>query len=222
MWRALGRVYRESWSVERHFRLNHLGFGLYRGMGSATKTSSLLKSGSRIVTSRTTRGLGVSPQRLCCTEHQLTLRPRRSVRLHHNQSGGSLIFSIQITPSQSGNGGGVVMLGRSDGVLNPGGIRFGPTDIYSVLDTDEFHSQGIEETLVVGLLVEGGTDEKVVLFIKTRQGVELDEVLVKRVKTAIRLARSARHVPAKILKVSDVPVTLTGKRVEGESCSPWI
>lgn len=75
-------------------------------------------------------------------------------------------FSVKITQSRSGNGGGLVMLGRSDGVLNPGGIRFGPTDIYSVLEISEFASQGIEETLVVGLMVEGGADEKVILFIK--------------------------------------------------------
>ena len=73
---------------------------------------------------------------------------------------------VQITPSRSGNAGGVVMLGRSDGVLNPGGIRFGPTDIYSVLESDEFSLLGVEETLVVGLLVEGGADEKVILFVK--------------------------------------------------------
>ena len=120
---------------------------------------------------------------------------------------------VQITASRSGNGGGVVMLGRSDGVLNPGGIRFGPTDIYSVLDTDEFHALGVEETLVVGLMVEGGTDEKVVLFVKMRQA-KLEEGLVKKIKTSIRLARSARHVPSKILQVADVPVTLTGKRIE--------
>jgi acetoacetyl-CoA synthetase len=76
--------------------------------------------------------------------------------------------SVHITPSQSGNGGGIVMLGRSDGVLNPGGIRFGPTDIYSVLENQEFTDLGIEETLVVGLLVEGGADEKVILFVKVR------------------------------------------------------
>jgi len=60
------------------------------------------------------------------------------------------------------------MLGRSDGVLNPGGIRFGPTDIYSVLENDEYSKLGIEETLVVGLMVEGGADEKVILFVKVR------------------------------------------------------
>ncbi|ORX38666.1 hypothetical protein BD324DRAFT_577506 [Kockovaella imperatae] len=121
---------------------------------------------------------------------------------------------VQITPSRSGNGGGVVMLGRSDGVLNPGGIRFGPTDIYSVLESNDFASQGVEDCLVVGLMVEGGADEKVILFVKMAQGKALDDDLTKKIKTAIRLARSARHVPAKILAVSDVPVTLTGKRVE--------
>jgi acetoacetyl-CoA synthetase len=70
------------------------------------------------------------------------------------------------------------MLGRSDGVLNPGGIRFGPTDIYSVLETDPeaggdeaekgkgFAALGVEETLVVGLMIDGGADEAVVLFVK--------------------------------------------------------
>jgi acetoacetyl-CoA synthetase len=63
------------------------------------------------------------------------------------------------------------MLGRSDGVLNPGGIRFGPTDIYSVLENDEYSKMGIEETLVVGLMVEGGSDEKVILFVKVCLGL---------------------------------------------------
>ena len=65
------------------------------------------------------------------------------------------------------------MLGRSDGVLNPGGIRFGPTDIYSVLENDEYSRLGIEETLVVGLMVEGGADEKVILFVKVSQSHEV-------------------------------------------------
>lgn len=108
------------------------------------------------------------------------------------------------------------MLGRSDGVLNPGGIRFGPTDIYSVLDTDEFHALGLEETLVVGLMIEGGADEKVVLFVKVKEETEWNDALLRRIKTEIRVKRSARHVPGRIEKVSDVPVTLTGKRVEGE------
>lgn len=77
--------------------------------------------------------------------------------------------SIRITPSRSHNTGGILMLGRSDGVLNPGGIRFGPTDIYSVLENaPEFADAGVEETLVVGLMVDGGADEAVILFVKVR------------------------------------------------------
>jgi hypothetical protein len=123
---------------------------------------------------------------------------------------------ILITPSRSGNGGGFVMLGRSDGVLNPGGIRFGPTDIYAVLENPAFAQRGVEETLAVGLLVEDGSDEKVILFVKMREGVELDAELEKLIKSSIRSARSARHVPARIATVNDVPMTLTGKKIEGE------
>ncbi|WWC90868.1 acetoacetate-CoA ligase [Kwoniella dendrophila CBS 6074] len=121
---------------------------------------------------------------------------------------------VRITPSRFGNSGGILMLGRSDGVLNPGGIRFGPTDIYSVLEGTEYAQLGVEETLVVGLMVDDGADEKVVLFVKMKQDRSLDESLIKKIRTDIRLARSARHVPAKIIQVSDIPVTLTNKRVE--------
>ncbi|WWC71691.1 acetoacetate-CoA ligase [Kwoniella pini CBS 10737] len=121
---------------------------------------------------------------------------------------------VKITPSRSSNSGGIVMLGRSDGVLNPGGIRFGPTDIYSVLEGNEYARMGVEETLVVGLMVEGGADEKVILFVKMKQDMMLDDKLIKKIRTDIRLARSARHVPSKIIQVSDIPVTLTNKRVE--------
>ncbi|ORY35379.1 hypothetical protein BCR39DRAFT_555534 [Naematelia encephala] len=121
---------------------------------------------------------------------------------------------VQITSSRSGNGGGLLMLGRSDGVLNPGGIRFGPTDIYTVMDSPAFTEIGVEETLVVGLLVEGGTDEKVILFVKMKGDQKLEDHIVGMIKSVIRKGRSARHVPAEILQVSDIPMTLTGKRVE--------
>ena len=123
------------------------------------------------------------------------------------------------------------MLGRSDGVLNPGGIRFGPTDIYSVLENaPEFADAGVEETLVVGLMVDGGADEAVILFVKVSDTItllkepcatcvrsrhqgegptdaqmssqhSLTDELVKRIKTAIRVGRSARHVPAKVSRL---------------------
>jgi acetoacetyl-CoA synthetase len=108
------------------------------------------------------------------------------------------------------------MLGRSDGVLNPGGIRFGPTDIYSVLENPAFSQRGVEETLAVGLLVEGGSDEKVILFVRMREGVPLDAEVEKLIKSSIRAARSARHVPARIIAVQDIPMTLTGKKIESE------
>lgn len=78
------------------------------------------------------------------------------------------------------------MLGRSDGVLNPGGIRFGPTDIYSVLENDEFSKLGVEETLVVGLLVEGGADEKVILFVKVCLPISSIKILVDMSRCAGR------------------------------------
>lgn len=121
---------------------------------------------------------------------------------------------VKITESRGGNSGGLVFLGRSDGVLNPQGIRFGPMDIYSVLENPAFAARGIEETLVVGLLVDGGADEKVILFVKMYEGKELDDECHKLIKGAIRSARSARHVPSRIISVSDIPMTLTGKKIE--------
>ncbi|KAG9017281.1 hypothetical protein FRB93_007394 [Tulasnella sp. JGI-2019a] len=124
---------------------------------------------------------------------------------------------VMITPSREGNGGGVVMLGRSDGVLNPGGIRFGSSEIYDVIDSCFSPSQQahtILDSLVVGQTIEGGVDERVVLFVRLPDGVQLDETLIKAIKTQVRGKRTARHVPACIVQVEDVPYTLNGKKVE--------
>ncbi|KAL7423516.1 hypothetical protein Q5752_001096 [Cryptotrichosporon argae] len=121
---------------------------------------------------------------------------------------------VMITKSRSGNGGGLVMLGRSDGVLNPAGIRFGPADIYTVVESPDFVQLGIEETLVTAIEVDGGSDERVVLFVKMAPGFALSADFVKTIKDAIKTARSARHVPSAIVVVSDVPITLTGKKIE--------
>ncbi|KIO29526.1 hypothetical protein M407DRAFT_70382, partial [Tulasnella calospora MUT 4182] len=123
---------------------------------------------------------------------------------------------VLITESREGNGGGVTMLGRSDGVLNPGGIRFGSSEIYNVLDaafspTSAYH---IVDCLVVGQSIQGGVDERVVLFVKLTDGRVLDDALCKAVKTEVRTRRTARHVPEKILQVSDIPYTLNAKKVE--------
>ncbi|CUA70198.1 acetoacetyl-CoA synthetase [Rhizoctonia solani] len=113
--------------------------------------------------------------------------------------------------------GGVIMLGRSDGVLNPGGIRFGSSEIYEVLD--QAFSAGaqpvIVDSLVVGQVIQGGADERVILFVKLAQGETLSDDLRKRIREEIRKKRSPRHCPEKILQVhGEIPHTLNGKRVE--------
>ncbi|KAG7096943.1 hypothetical protein E1B28_004341 [Marasmius oreades] len=119
---------------------------------------------------------------------------------------------ILITESKGGNGGGVVMLGRSDGVLNPGGVRFGSAELYDVVE--HRFGQDIQDCLAVGQSIMGGTDERVLLFVKLHNGDELSETLVKQIKAEIRAKRSPRHVPSKIIQVNDIPYTLNGKRVE--------
>ncbi|TDL29505.1 acetoacyl-CoA synthetase [Rickenella mellea] len=127
---------------------------------------------------------------------------------------------VILTPSLSENGGGLVMLGRSDGVLNPGGVRFGSSEIYDVLDTcfkpspTLPSSHVVFDCLAVGQSLRGGTDERVILFIKLGEGVVCTDELQKRIKAEVRARRSPRHVPEKIIQVQDVPYTLNGKRVE--------
>ncbi|KAL0074979.1 acetoacetate-CoA ligase [Phycomyces blakesleeanus] len=108
--------------------------------------------------------------------------------------------------------GGVVMLGRSDGTLNPAGVRFGSAEIYNV--ADHFANHGIEDTLCVGQKIKDQDDERVVLFLKMKTGVVLTETLVKDIKTKIRFELSPRHVPAFILPIEDIPYTINGKKVE--------
>ncbi|KAI0081811.1 acetoacetate-CoA ligase [Panus rudis PR-1116 ss-1] len=126
---------------------------------------------------------------------------------------------VIITRSRAGNGGGLIMLGRSDGVLNPGGVRFGSAEIYDVIDTcfapNATHFQHtIVDCLAVGQSIAQGTDERVILFVKLLEGEKLSAELETRIKGEIRARRSARHVPAKIIQVEDIPYTLNGKRVE--------
>ncbi|KAF7790811.1 hypothetical protein EIP86_001768 [Pleurotus ostreatoroseus] len=126
---------------------------------------------------------------------------------------------VIVTPSRGGNGGGLIMLGRSDGVLNPGGVRFGSAELYDVIDLcfapeASHHPHTIVDCLAVGQSIAQHTDERVILFVKLLEGEVLSDELQKRIKNEIRARRSARHVPAKIIQVQDVPYTLTGKRVE--------
>ncbi|KAG6873321.1 hypothetical protein C0995_000474 [Termitomyces sp. Mi166 len=124
---------------------------------------------------------------------------------------------VIITRSRSENAGGLIMLGRSDGVLNPGGIRFGSSELYDILDQC-FSGPGAKYTIVdalaVGQKIDNGTDERVILFIKLPPETALSPDLEHKIKFEIRNRRSPRHVPARIIQVADVPYTLNGKRVE--------
>jgi acetoacetyl-CoA synthetase len=104
--------------------------------------------------------------------------------------------------------GGVIVYGRSDATLNPGGVRIGTAEIYrqvEVLDQ-------VVESLVVGQ--NWDNDVRVILFVRLRDGVELDDALVKTIKNQIRANTTPRHVPAKIIAVPDIPRTISGKLVE--------
>ncbi|WP_170327698.1 acetoacetate--CoA ligase [Ruegeria arenilitoris] len=106
------------------------------------------------------------------------------------------------------NQGGYVVLGRSDATLNPGGIRIGTAEIYRQLDKIE----QVEDSVVVGQNINN--DVRVVLFVTTPTDVTLDCELVSRIKSEIRTNASPRHVPAKIIKVADIPRTKSGKTAE--------
>jgi len=104
--------------------------------------------------------------------------------------------------------GGYVISGRSDAVLNPGGVRIGTAEIYrQVEQLDE-----VVEAIAVGQDWEG--DMRVLLFVKLREGLSLDDALVERIRGAIRSNTTPRHVPARVLQVPDIPRTRSGKITE--------
>jgi acetoacetyl-CoA synthetase len=103
---------------------------------------------------------------------------------------------------------GIVIYGRSDAVLNPGGVRIGTGEIYAAVES----LPQIAESLAVGQDWHG--DVRVVLFVRLQAGVALDEGLVKQIRATIRTHATARHVPAKIIAVPDIPRTLSGKTTE--------
>jgi acetoacetyl-CoA synthetase len=103
---------------------------------------------------------------------------------------------------------GLIIYGRSDAVLNPGGVRIGTAEIYRQVE----RIPEVLESVVIGQ--EWQDDVRVVLFIKLREGLTLDDSLSKRIQEVIRNNASPRHVPAKILQVEDIPHTINGKVVE--------
>ena len=107
---------------------------------------------------------------------------------------------------------GVIIHGRSDATLNPGGIRIGTAEIYRQVEAfDE-----ILEALVIGQTIheQGAIDVRVVLFVRMAEGCDLDDALCDRIKAAIRQGATPRHVPAVILQVADIPRTRSGKITE--------
>lgn len=109
--------------------------------------------------------------------------------------------------------GGSVMHGRSDGVLNPSGIRFGSGEIYALVEGPAFNSE-IAETLCVGRRRPADADESVFLFVRMAVGHSLTHELVRRLRNAIAKGLSPRHVPRFIVQVDEIPVTINGKKVE--------
>ena len=109
----------------------------------------------------------------------------------------------EITPH-----GGIVIYGRSDAVLNPGGVRIGTAEIYRQVE----QLDDVVESLVIGQ--DWQDDVRVVLFVKLQEGETLNETLANRIKRQIRENTTPRHVPAKIVQVQDIPRTKSGKIVE--------
>jgi len=104
--------------------------------------------------------------------------------------------------------GGVIVYGRSDATLNPGGIRIGTAEIYRIVEA----MPQVINSVVVGQ--RWNSDTRVVLFVVLKEGEKLTDELKNEMKQNIRKGATPRHVPAEIRQVSDVPVTLSGKKVE--------
>ncbi|EXJ61493.1 acetoacetate-CoA ligase [Cladophialophora psammophila CBS 110553] len=106
--------------------------------------------------------------------------------------------------------GGFTMLGRSDGVLNPSGVRFGSAEIYNVVSQfPEF-----EDAICVGQRRPQDSDERVILFIKTKDNRDLSRSTIKAVRSAVAAALSPRHVPSFVFQTPEIPYTINGKKIE--------
>ncbi len=106
------------------------------------------------------------------------------------------------------NNGSYIIYGRSDATLNPGGVRLGTAEIYSVVEK----FKEVKESIVVGQSWDN--DVRIILFVILSKNNKLDEKLISKLKTTIRYEASPRHVPAKIIAVNDIPRTKNGKIVE--------
>jgi acetoacetyl-CoA synthetase len=108
--------------------------------------------------------------------------------------------------------GGLVIYGRSDATLNPGGVRIGTAEIYRQVE----HMPEVLESVVIGqtVITKRGTDDRIVLFVRLQPGLTLDDALRDRIRRQIRQNVTPHHVPKKILQVADIPRTISGKITE--------
>ena len=106
------------------------------------------------------------------------------------------------------NNGGFVIFGRSDTTLNPGGVRLGTAEIYNVVEKFE----EIQESIVIGQSWKN--DIRIILFIVLNKGYDLSDEIKNKIKNAIKTNASPRHVPSKIISISEIPKTKNGKLVE--------
>lgn len=105
------------------------------------------------------------------------------------------------------------MLGRSDGILKPSGVRFGSAEIYNIL-LKHFPTQ-IDDALCIGRRRETDTDETVILFLKMKEDQPFTTDLAKEIQQVVKKELSARHVPGVVDETPEIPVTTNGKKVEG-------
>ena len=104
--------------------------------------------------------------------------------------------------------GGVIIHGRSDAVLNPGGVRIGTAEIYRQVEKID----AVFESIAVGQ--QWKDDVRIILFVRLKENYQLDNALEELIKTTIKTNTTPRHVPRKIIQVEDIPRTLSGKIVE--------
>jgi len=104
--------------------------------------------------------------------------------------------------------GGIIIHGRSDATLNPGGVRIGTAEIYRQVEL----LPEVQEAIVIGQ--NWDSDVRVILFVVLRPNLRLDDALRERIKKQIRSGASPRHVPARIVQVADIPRTKSGKITE--------
>ena len=104
--------------------------------------------------------------------------------------------------------GGFIIFGRSDTTLNPGGVRLGTTEIYSVVEKFE----EIQESIVIGQ--SWNNDIRIILFVVLNKGYNLTDEIKDKIKKAIKVSASPRHVPSKIIPILEIPKTKNGKLVE--------